>query len=361
MAQTYFATINPGLEDALLAEVRELDGKRANVLTGGVEFDATNTVFYRAAYRLRCANRLWLRMDEFRSRDAPELYNKTRRIDWARLIPKDAPIDVKAISHDSRLWHTGKAADTVTDGINDSLERENPIDGVPLTVLARLVDDRCELSLDASGELLYRRGWKEEVGKAPIRESIAAAILRLAEWTPQMPLVDPFCGSGTFVIEAASRAAGLGAGRGRPFAFHRWENFRPELWKKVKNEELGEPPATPPACLGFDLNPDVVEAARHNAERAGVADLCAFDVRDVAELACPDGGPGLIVTNPPWNVRVSDTDADTVRMLVERFRERFDGWRLLVVTPNHLAPEGARVVTRFDHGSVAVCLWTLER
>jgi putative N6-adenine-specific DNA methylase len=360
MAQTYFATINPGLEEALLAEVRGLGGKRAKVLNGGVEFDATNTVFYRCAYRLRCANRLWLRMDEFRSRDAPELFNKTRRIDWARLLPPDAPIEVRAVSHGSRLYHTGKVEETVRQAIDESLGRDPLREGVPLHVLARVVDDRCQLSLDASGELLFRRGWKVAVGEAPIRESIAAAVLRLVEWDPHTSLVDPFCGSGTFVVEAAARVGGLAAGRDRDFAFHRWKNFRPKLWKDVTNETAEGPPKKLPELVGFDLSPAAVEAARHNAERAAVESVCRFEVRDVGQLEPVGERPGFIVTNPPWDVRIEDPGQAAIPTLVRRFRQEFDGWKLAVVSPTRLMPDEARVVTRFDHGSIEVCLWMMQ-
>lgn len=364
MAQRYFATIQPGLEEALLEEVRAIGGKRASVLHGGVEFDATNGVFYKAALSLRCTNRLWLRVDEFRARDAPELYNKTVRIDWARLIDARLPVEVKAASHSSHLFHTGKIADTVLAGIHESIgrtQRPNTKSRTPVTVLARLADDRCELSLDASGELHYRRGWKTSAVAAPMRESVASSILRLSGWSPGDRLIDPFCGSGTILIEAAQRTARIPAGKERDFAFQQWANYRPELWRKVMAEaakEQCEAPEAAPTCFGFDLNSDAVEAARHNAGLAGVSAWCEFEEQDVETWTPPGGDPGFIVTNPPWGVRLDDETLSALDQFVDAVTSRFDGWRAAWVAPEAWFTPRARVETKFELGGVPVRLWT---
>lgn len=359
VAQRYFATINPGLEAALLAEVRELGAKRATELDGGVEFDATNAVFYEVALRMRCANRLWMRIDEFRARDAPELFNKTKRYDWSRVIPPNVPVDVRAVSRASHLIHTDRIARAVTDGINDSLGRTSPTSGAPLTVLARLVDNRCELSLDASGDLHYRRGYKTDAVAAPLRESVAAAILRTIEWAPGQSLVDPFCGSGTLVIEAAQQSLGIAAGGGRAFDFTRWANFRADLWEQV-SETIRSTPAEQLSIFGSDIDPKAIEASRHNAARAQVADSCAFAVGDAAQLEPPPVSPGWIVTNPPWNLRLADPGHDALTAFVARFHEQFEGWRLALVAPRRWSSHGARPLAKFDLGGIPVTLWGLE-
>lgn len=349
MAQTYFATIEPGLEPALLAEIREIGGKRATELKGGVEFDATNTVFYRTAMRLRCANRLWLRLDEFRARDAPELYRKTARLEWSRLLPCNARVEVRASARESRLIHTGKIAESVEKAIANAIG-EPAKKGPGFTVLARLVDDRCQLSLDASGELLYRRGWKEEVGEAPLRESVAACLLRLAGWTPGEGLYDPMCGSGTFVIEAAQQTAGIAAGGFRDHAFHRWTNFRPELWDEVRAEEQTRQPAI--SHFGTDISPQAVERARENASRASVADWCDFRAAAVADAVPPTEDPGLVITNPPWNRRIADPEHLAIRDLLDAV-DRFAGWRFAFLAPRSFTPpKSYRRVTSFDLGGV---------
>jgi len=354
MAQTYFATIEPGLEAALLAEVRSLGGKRASALKGGVEFDATNTAFYSGAMHARCANRLWLRVDEFRARDAPELYNKTARIDWLRLLPPNARVEVRATVRESRLIHTGRIADSVQKALAQAIG-EPAVRGQPFTVLARVVDDRCQLSLDASGELLYRRGWKEDVGGAPLRESVAACLLRVAGWEPGTPLYDPMCGSGTFVIEAAQQTAGIAAGASRDHAFHRWANFRPDLWAEVAREAASTAPSV--LHFGSDLDEVAVERARHNAERAQVADRCDFRVLHVTDVVPPIERRGLVITNPPWNRRIADPEHNAIADFLAATRGRFDGWTIACVAPRTYAvPQGLSKAAAFEVGGIGVRL-----
>ncbi len=361
MAQRYFATINPGLEQALLAEVREIGGKRAKVLDGGVEFDATNAVFYSAALKLRCANRLWMRLDEFRARDAPELFNKARRIDWARVVGPDVAVDVRAVSRASRLIHTDRIARAIGDAIDEALGRSSPPTGTPLSVLARLVDNRCELSLDASGDLHYRRGWKTDAVSAPLRESIAASVLRLIGWTPGQTLLDPFCGSGTFVIEAAQHQQNIAAGSSRSFDLARWANFRPELWDEVTQQSPVLPAPGQLTIFGSDNDPHAIEAARHNAERAQVTDSCAFALSDVAQVEPPPVAPGWIVTNPPWNLRLPDPGHESLKALTTRFREQFDGWKLAVIAPRRWSPGGAKQHAKFELGGTPVSVWVFDK
>lgn len=351
MAQRYFATIEPGLEEALLAEVRALGGKRAKALRGGVEFDATHPVFYSAAAQLRCANRLWLRVDEFRARDAPELFNKTRRIEWQRLLPPNAALEVRAAAAASKLIHTGMIAGTVANAVAEAIGHPR-VGGRKFILLARLQDDRCELSLDASGELLYRRGWKEDVGEAPLRESVAACLLRLSGWEPGQPVFDPMCGSGTFVIEAAQQSAGIAAGASREHAFHDWANFRPDLWREVIETSISAEP--PPAVhFGADASVEAVERARHNAERAGVAAICDFRQAVVADAAPPVDGPGLLITNPPWNRRVADPEMGALGDFLRVARERFPTWRKLVVVPKNVStPTGFKRLGSVELGGI---------
>ncbi len=350
MAQTYFATIEPGLEEALLGEVRDLGGKRAKAIRGGVEFDATNTVFYRAALRLRCANRLWLRVDEFRARDKEELYRKTKRFEWDRLLPPGAQVRVVATSRRSRLNHTGLIEETVQAALPDAAESGKT--ATQLTVMARLDDDRCELSLDATGEILFRRGWKRDVGHAPLRETVAASILRLADWTPDLPVVDPLCGSGTFVIEAAQRSAGIAASANRDLDFHQWANFRSELWEEV----AAEPNETHDARhRGADADSDVVSGARANAARAGVDDRTTFEVAEVANLPAPSAPRGLLVANPPWNLRIADESLSAAGQFVEVAERDWASWTAALVVPRtRPIPDGWDLAAGFDLGGVPV-------
>lgn len=370
MSQTYFATTTPGLEQPLLDEVRGLKSKRPRVLTGGVEFECTNRAFYRAAYHLRCANGLYLRVDDFRARDFPELYNKTRRYDWERLLVPASPIRVRASATGSALNHTGRIAETVAQAIAerfaDDLGQAAPVasdEPGALRILARLDDDRCELSLDAAGQRLYRRGWREHTVAAPIRETTAAALLDLAGWRPDQPLLDPTCGSGTFVIEAALKAMARPAGEHRGFAFHRWANFRPELWAEVVASAAAEVQPVEPRFFGRDVDPDAIAAARHNAATAEAGAAVDLAVADLDALDPPCEAPGLVISNPPYGVRLGhgQDQAPAFERLVERFAAGFDGWRLAVLLPRERAVShpalSLEVAAEFRNGGIPVRLW----
>lgn len=359
MSQTYYATINPGLEDALLEEIRELGGRRAKKLRGGVEFEASNTSLYDIILRVRCANRIVLRVDEFRARDFPELYNKTERIDWARLLG-DVPVEVRASASESRLIHTGRIEETVSEAIVAS--RGSGGSGPRLLVLVRMHDDRCQLSLDASGDLLYMRGWRRDSVAAPLRESIAASLLRLSSWTPGQPIVDPCCGSGTFVIEAAQRAKGIAAGAHRTFSIEHWGHLRHDVWDESRSRAKAQEQPSRPVHFGFDSSPAAIEAANANARRARVAEVSAFACQSIADMQPPDCEPGWIMANPPYGVRL---DSKSVyNELLQVYVDRFEGWRMGLIAPSdvdlgHPAVRASRDA-RFSNGGIDVSWWTFE-
>lgn len=373
MAQQYFAMTTPGLETALLAEVRSIGGRKASIINGGVEFEGTNAVFYRANYELRSANRVVLRVDEFRARDVVELYQKTKRYDWTRLLGAENAIYVRGAARKSKLIHSGRIAKAVEDGINDHFEENPALAGKGPTiaaeersaeplVMARLDEDRCQLSLDGSGELLYRRGWRTKIGAAPIRETIAAAVLRLADYQPGETVFDPMCGSGTFVIEAAQIAAQMPAGKGRAFALWRWKNYQPALWDEVVAAAAARYVEPGLNFFGRDLEMDMVFAARANAEGAGVDHFCNFGVGDVSEMTPPTKTPGLVVCNPPYGERLDG--AGIVEKLVTRFEEKFAGWRLAMVLPAAQHPPFSKNTklkfeerASFKNGGLPVRLW----
>jgi putative N6-adenine-specific DNA methylase len=372
VTQRYFATTTPGFESLLAGEIAGFGTKKLDELDGGVEFDATNKSFYRACYESRLANRIMIRVDEFRSRDFPELYNKTRRYQWERLLGDSNRVFVKGVAHQTRLIHTGRIQNSVGEGIEAHFAEDLGVDPPEIVdesdgaqyVLARIVDDRCQLSLDASGELMHRRGWREATVEAPIRETIAAAVLREMDWTGQQPLLDPMCGSGTFVIQAARIAAGRPPGEYRDFAFHRWQNFRPELWQEVVDEaaERIEAPEGPIA-FGADIHEQAVKAARSNSVTGAVEGLVELDQSAVADLEPPVDSNGLVVCNPPYGRRLEESTPgrEAWRELLDVFARRFDGWTLAVLLPGEITP-GHDALTfekrlRFRNGGILVRLW----
>lgn len=361
MAQTYFASIQPGLEEELLDELRDLGARRCQVLSGGVEFQGTRKVLYRAALTLRTATRLWQRVDEFRSRDAPELYRKVSRIPWDQWLPPGLPVALRVSSSASSLYHTDKIAETVGFALAESAGLVVSDEGQ--LILVRLQDNRCEISLDASGEILSRRGWRQDQRAAPLRESLASALLYALKWTAEEPLIDPCCGSGTILIEAAQIAQAVPAGHHRSHRFQQWRNFDAGLFATI-TEELSAAiqPERRASLFGRDPDGAALEAARHNAARASIAGLEELNLRKAPLDAPFDGYPssGLILTNPPYGIRLPNPGIlDDLLAL----RKQLPGYRLGFLWPRDGrqavadGTSGAAPLRSFANGGLPVDLW----
>lgn len=361
-ALRWFAVCAPGVEPATLRELQALPGARdARGVPGGVEFSGTLEAGMRANLWLRTAGRVLLRVGSVEAREFAHLRRRAGALPWRELVAPGARVAVKATAHGCRLFHTGAVAETLALAVGDRLARGDA-PGAPgpegdasasALVLARGERDRWTLSLDASGELLHRRGWRLETARAPLRETLGAALLLLCEYDPERPLLDPLCGAGTLAIEAAGIALRRAPGLGRSFAFERWPAFDPALFARLRAEaQAAALSGTPAPIAGCDRSGAAIAAARRNAERAGVAAHVAFAVLPLAEVraprfrparapgALPPAGPrGLVLANPPWGRRLGDprraraTYAELGRLL----RERFRGWRagVLVADPTH--------------------------
>jgi putative N6-adenine-specific DNA methylase len=311
-----FAIAAPGLEPWLTRELREL-GLAVTDTEGGAAFSGSIEAVYRANLHSRLASRVLVRVAEFHARALGELARRASAVPWDAWLPPGAPVHIRASARKSRLYHTGAIAERVAEGITKRVsaeprrlrgdgEDEEADDAGALTLLVRLADDRCTISIDSSGVLLHRRGYRQAVAKAPLRETIAAAMLVASEWRPANGLADPFCGSGTIAIEAAMLARGIAPGIGRSFAFERWPAHDPARWKALCDDARARvKPAAPGPILASDRDAGAVAAARQNAARAGVdADVA---ISQAALSAAPLGPPGAwIVTNPPYGVRVGE-------------------------------------------------------
>ncbi len=347
MAQRYFAVVTPGLEDALVQELRAFRAKKLEVQTGGVEFQATRRGLYQILQGASVPNGLLMRLDDFRAKGPIELYNKTRRFAWERLVSSDHAVRVEATSRRSRLSGTGQIEDTIRSAIRDhftldlkasppSFEHANDA----LRVVARMEADRCQLNLDAAQRPLYIRGWRKKTGAAPLRETTAAALLRLLGWAPGSTLVDATCGSGTFCIEAAVMAQNASPRRDFPYAVTRWSNYDAGMF--AENAPAPAEDAATGMLFGFDADADVLSTARANATRAGVDGLVAFTQRDVNALTPPnDSSEGFVVCNPPYGARLARAKGSksVESVLLDRFASEFPaGWRLGLLMPRDFSP-----------------------
>lgn len=356
-----FLTVPPGLEPVLADEMREKKFSFPKVVPGGVTIEGGWPEVWRANLEIRGASRVLARLAQFRVVHLAQLDKKARAIDWGNTLRRDVPVRVDAAARRSKLYHAGAIAQRIETAITEAF-------GAPvskeaeLRILARIDDNVCTISVDTSGELLHRRGFKEAVAKAPMRENLAALFLRQCGYSGNEPVHDPMCGSGTFVIEAAEMAAGLFPGRSRGFAFEQLAGFDAEIWHALKT---GAPLPTPSLRFsGSDRDAGAVRASAANAERAGVSALTGFQIQDVADTLPPDGPPGLVIVNPPYGARIGNLKAlyGVYHALGQSLRERFSGWRVGLITSEDRLARATRLPFSapsrpVDHGGIKIRLY----
>ncbi|CAA9367353.1 MAG: 23S rRNA (guanine(2445)-N(2))-methyltransferase [uncultured Gemmatimonadetes bacterium] len=345
-----FAATAPGLEPLAAAELRAL-GIQAAPEPGGVAWSGTAEELYTANLWLRTASRVTVGAAEFRARTFFELERHARKIPWERWVSKGRAVRLRVTSRKSKLYHEGAIAERVLDAIERRVgslagaevaaddEGDEDASDAQLFVV-RFVRDACIVRADSSGALLHLRGYRQAVARAPLRETLAAAALLGSRWPGDAPLLDPMCGSGTIPIEAALMARGIAPGLAaadrepRRFAFQEWPDTDLDAWKRVVERARNAiRPAAPAPILGSDRDAGAIEAASANAERAGVLGDLALTVAPVSAIE-PPAGRGWMVSNPPYGVRVGETDAlrNLYAALGHTARERAPGWTLALLS-----------------------------
>jgi len=326
-----FLATAPGLEAVLWEEVKSLRFRAAKQVPGGVTVNGNWRDTWRANLEVRGANKVLARIGSLRVFHLTELEKRARHVPWSNVLRADVPFRVEATCRTSKIYHSGAAAQRIEKAIRDTLGAE-PAKDAPIVVMARIENDLCTISVDTSGELLHKRGFKVAVAKAPMRETMAALFLRQCGYVGEEPVVDPMCGSGTFVIEAAEIAMGLKPGRERPFAFEQLATFDGEVWNEMRRAPAAEKPAF--RFYGSDRDAGAIEMSRANAARAGVGDLTDFQQHAVSDLVPPTGPPGLVIANAPYGGRIGDRKRleALYRSLGETLRTRFSGWRVGLIT-----------------------------
>jgi putative N6-adenine-specific DNA methylase len=329
-----FCVATPGLEQALAAEAVALGFSGAKAVPGGVEFSGQWADVWRANLCLRGATRVLVRLGAFRAMHLAQLDKRARQFAWQAHLRPGVAVRVEASCKSSRIYHAGAAAQRVATAIA-ALGTSPVRDDADVTVMVRIEDDLCTISLDTSGESLHKRGYKEDTAKAPLRETMASLFLHQCGYTGNEPLLDPMCGSGTFVIEAAEMALGLWPGRNRSFAFEQLASFDAARLQTLKSSAA----ATTPAAvqhMGFDRDAGAIRASTANAERAGVAAVTRFERQPISALKRPDGPPGLVMVNPPYGTRIGESKPLLAlhAALGHTLRSQFSGWRVGLVTAN---------------------------
>jgi len=370
-----FVVSAPGLERLAAEELAEL-GIGGRVEPGGVSWDSTPGQLYAANLNLRTATRVLVRVAEFRARSFIELERHARRIAWDRFVGPERPVELRVTCRKSRLYHEGAVAQRVLEAIERRVgqvaaaapgESEDAEGTGGQMFIVRFVRDVCTISVDSSGASLHMRGYRQALARAPLRETFAAAMLRGSGWHGQAPLVDPMCGSGTIAIEAALIARGVApglafGGEPRPFAFRQWAEFDAAEFDRVVAEARQR--ITGPAGVPIhasDRDAGAIEAARSNAERAGVLDDLELAVAPVSAVE-PPAGTGWVVVNPPYGVRVGESGAlrNLYAGLGNTLRQRMPGWTLAMLSadPALEAQVGLAFEERFrsNNGGIPVRL-----
>ena len=345
-----YAATAPGLEPLVSRELQVL-GVTPNAETGGAAFRGPIESIWRANLWLRTASRVLVRVASFRAQAFHELERLARAVPWERYVASGTAVRFRVTSKKSRLYHTGGIAQRVGEAIEhrlgggivvgDSRSDENDeeeVDGpAPQLFVIRVSHDVFTVSADSSGALLHQRGYRKAIAKAPLRETLAAAMLLASDWNGSTPLIDPLCGSGTIPIEAALMARRIAPGSSRSFAFEGWPSFDRGRWDALRAEAAeGVLASAGIGIRGSDRDAGAIEAAASNAERAGVTADVDLSVRAVSAIDDCAGGDGLVATNPPYGVRVGEAARlrDLYAKLGQVLRGKCPGWRVALLSAN---------------------------
>ena len=361
-----FLVCPPGFEPTLRAEAHSLGFRDAREIAGGVTVTGGWQEVWRANLKLRGASSVLARIGAFPVFHLAQLDKRARKLAWGETLRKDVPFRVEASCRHSKIYHSGAAAQRVQRAVEETLGAISSPEA-EICVKVRIEDDLCTISIDTSGESLHKRGHKEAVNKAPMRETLASLFLRQCGFDGSEPVLDPMCGSGTFIIEAAEIASRLDPGRARSFAFEQLASFDAAVWTKMRTC-IAEPTKPDFRFYGCDRDGGAIEMSRANAERAGISDITAFRQCAVSAATAPNGPPGLVIVNPPYGTRLGDKQKlhALYRSLGETMKARFSNWRVAIVTTEaalakatdlpFLPPKGP-----FSHGGQRVTLFLTAR
>ena len=366
--RAYYAITAPGFEEFCRQELVGLGIDRSGLTmdAGGVTFAGRLVDCQRANLHLRTATRILMRIDAFSATNLRRLVKKAGDIAWELFLPSGHIPDVKVSSHRSRLYHTEAIARSIRDSIAHHLNGvcDTPPSVFQQTVFVRVVEDRFTLSLDSSGEPLYKRELKASPSRAPIRETLAAAILMAAGYDPKRPLVDPLCGSGTFSLEAAMMAKQMAPGVKRTFAFMGWPAFREGQWAFLKREaESREMDLDRPLIFASDIDTSACERLAGMIAGNGLSDAVRVAQKDVFQCEADQygGGPGLVAINPPYGIRIGSAKQadDLFNGICRHLAHRFNGWKIALIAPRRALarqlPFPARWLPLF-HGGLKLTL-----
>ncbi len=331
------ATATFGLEAVVAQELRALGYNDLEIDHGRVEFKGQPRDICRTNLWLRTADRIRWKLAEFEARDFDQLYENVRKIPWPNILPREARFPVEGKSVKSQLSSVPACQSVTKKAIVDSLARKYGIKRLAETgplykIEVALLKDRVTLSIDTTGPGLHKRGYRKGGGKAPLKETLAAALIILARWKGDMPLIDPFCGSGTIPVEAGLMGTGTAPGLRRSFIAEQWPQLGPELWEECRDEAQEKINLDKDFYIvGYDCDPGAVNKARDNAGRAGLKEVVHIQHQELNELNSRKKY-GKIICNPPYGERLEEVkEAETLYTTMGQVFKRLDTWSFYVL------------------------------
>ena len=396
-----FAATAPGLESIAAGELksRRVRGRQE---IGGVAFGGDLDQLYEANLWLRTASRVVARLGRFHASTFYELERRAKKLPWEEFLPANGRVRLRVTCRKSRLYHSDAVAERVLaaishvsshsieasgEGVNDEGDDADHAEGTEhgdetdkreagqskdegQLFIVRIVHDEVEISADSSGDLLHRRGYRKEIAKAPLRETLAAAMVLASGWRRGEPLMDPMCGSGTIPIEAALIARGIAPGLQRRFQFMNWPGFDSRRWNGILEDARGSATQSIERIRGSDRDAGAIQASARNAERAGVVDAIQFGVEaisgSIAQLEDVADGAGWILTNPPYGIRIGESE--DLRDLYARLGMALKakrGWRVGILTSDFALVRQTRLplMPRFNtsNGGISVSFLASEK
>lgn len=380
-ADHQFAVIvPPELASLCLKECLEIGIPEPKLTDAGVEFTGKLTHAYNCNLRLRTAGRVLCRLPSFRAGISEELFYKAGRLPWELWLNPEIPLRIDAWVEQSRISHEGRTVELISEAIekrfrevmhdlkpvhiaaagDENRHEEQTAPVMKQRILIHLIKNHCRISLDMSGPHLHERGYRLEHAGAPLRETLAAAILLRSGWDGQEPLVDGMCGSGTFPIEAAMRARKIAPGASRGFLFQLWPSFQKKSWEHLRRKALemsiGKSPVP---IIGIDADSEAVGVSRGNALRAGVDGDIDFRRMNFFDFDPREHGlkGGLLVLNPPYGKRLGAGDSTLYNQVGAHLRRKFKGWKYALLAPTRAEAAAAGASARMwniKHGGMPI-------
>ena len=339
------ATAKFGLEKMVKHEVIGLGFDNVTVSPGRIEFDATLAQIPQANLWLRCADRVRLKVGEFNALSFEELFERTKALPWEDWITKDGKFTVTGKSVKSTLFSIRSCQAIVKKAVVERLKGKYQVEwfdetGPEFTIEISMLKDVALLTIDTSGVGLHKRGYREKGGEAPLKETLAAGLVKLSFWNKDRLLIDPMCGSGTILIEAAMIARNIAPGLNRSFASEEWPVIGHEAWGEARQAALDAMrPYQNPQLFGYDIDLASIEIAKRNARQAGVADDIVFAQKDIKQLWI-DKPYGIIITNPPYGLRMADfREINKIYISLHKTFKKKKGWSVYVLTADEKFPD----------------------